>query len=51
MTWDGRHEERLMSLDRILAILSALVAFDTTSRNSNLAIIDWIEGHLAGFGR
>jgi acetylornithine deacetylase len=40
-----------MNLDRILEILSALVAFDTTSRNSNLAIIDWIERHLdrAGF--
>jgi acetylornithine deacetylase len=39
-----------MSLDRIVAILSALVAFDTTSRNSNLAIIDWIERHLDGLG-
>src|SRR5829696_1509905 len=44
------HEERTMSLDRILAILSALVAFDTTSRDSNLAIIDWIERHLDGLG-
>jgi acetylornithine deacetylase len=39
-----------MSLDRILEILSALVAFDTTSRNSNLPIIDWIERHLDGLG-
>jgi acetylornithine deacetylase len=39
-----------MSLDRIIEILSALVAFDTTSRNSNLAIIDWIERHLDGLG-
>jgi acetylornithine deacetylase len=43
-------EETRMSLDRILEILSALVAFDTTSRNSNLAIIDWIERHLGGLG-
>jgi acetylornithine deacetylase len=39
-----------MNLDRVLEILSALVAFDTTSRNSNLAIIDWIEAHLGGLG-
>jgi acetylornithine deacetylase len=39
-----------MNLDRILEILSALVAFDTTSRNSNLAIIDWIERRLDGLG-
>jgi acetylornithine deacetylase len=39
-----------MSLDRILEILATLVAFDTTSRNSNLGIIDWIERHLDGLG-
>jgi acetylornithine deacetylase len=33
-----------------LAILETLVAFDTTSRNSNLAIIDWIERYLAQHG-
>jgi acetylornithine deacetylase len=33
-----------------LAILEKLVSFDTTSRNSNLAIIDWIEGYLSGHG-
>jgi acetylornithine deacetylase len=43
-------EETQMSLDRILEILSALVAFDTTSRNSNLSIIDWIERHLDRLG-
>jgi acetylornithine deacetylase len=31
-------------------ILSHLVAFDTTSRNSNLALIDWVRDHLAGHG-
>ncbi len=31
-------------------ILDILVAFPTVSRESNLEIIDWIEGYLAGFG-
>ena len=39
-----------MNLDRVLEILATLVAFDTTSRNSNLAIVDWIEAHLAALG-
>ncbi|MBX9746805.1 MAG: hypothetical protein K2X34_07880, partial [Hyphomonadaceae bacterium] len=29
-----------------LDILSRLVAFDTTSRNSNLALIEWVEAFL-----
>lgn len=32
------------------AILAALVGFDTTSRHSNLALIEWIEIYLARFG-
>jgi acetylornithine deacetylase len=39
-----------MDRDRIVEILSALVAFDTTSRNSNLELIDWIEEYLRGYG-
>jgi acetylornithine deacetylase len=39
-----------MDSDRIVTILSTLVAFDTTSRNSNLAIIDWIEAYLTPRG-
>lgn len=31
-------------------ILADLVAFDTTSRNSNLPLIAWVEDYLAGFG-
>ncbi len=31
-------------------ILEALVGFDTTSRNSNLALIAWVEAYLDGFG-
>jgi acetylornithine deacetylase len=38
------------SLARCLAILADLVAFDTVSRNSNLALIDWVERHLAAQG-
>jgi acetylornithine deacetylase len=39
-----------METGRVLEILSSLVAFDTTSRNSNLPITDWIEGYLAPLG-
>lgn len=35
---------------RALEILAMLVAFDTTSRNSNLALIEWVEGYLDGHG-
>jgi acetylornithine deacetylase len=33
-----------------LDILAALVAFDTTSRNSNIACADWIVDYLAKYG-
>ena len=32
------------------AVLETLVAFDTTSRLSNLALIEWVEEYLDGFG-
>ncbi|HBT5191715.1 TPA: acetylornithine deacetylase, partial [Klebsiella quasipneumoniae] len=32
------------------AILAALLAFDTTSRHSNMAMIDWIADFLAARG-
>lgn len=32
------------------AILADLIAIDTTSRKSNLALIDYVERHLGGFG-
>ncbi|MCW5772807.1 MAG: acetylornithine deacetylase [Rhodospirillaceae bacterium] len=32
------------------AMLEKLVSFDTTSRNSNLALIDWVADYLAGYG-
>ncbi len=33
-----------------VAILERLVAFDTVSAKSNLALIDWVADHLAGYG-
>ena len=35
---------------RATPILERLVAFDTTSHLSNLALIDWVQGYLAGHG-
>jgi acetylornithine deacetylase len=32
------------------ALLARLISFDTTSRNSNRALIDWVADYLAGFG-
>lgn len=32
------------------AVLAVLVGFDTTSRNSNLGLVDWVEAYLARFG-
>ena len=36
--------------ERTLDLLRQLVAFDTTSRNSNLPVIEFIEGYLAELG-
>ena len=35
---------------RALDILGTLVGFDTTSRDSNLALVEWVEDYLAGHG-
>jgi acetylornithine deacetylase len=35
---------------RAIDILARLVSFDTTSRGSNLALIDWVEAYLAEHG-
>src|SRR5882757_1333929 len=37
---------KLVALD----LIRTLVGFDTTSRESNLALIDWIRDYLAGHG-
>jgi acetylornithine deacetylase len=39
-----------MGVERIIDILATLVAFDTTSRNSNLPLIAWVEDHLRPLG-
>jgi acetylornithine deacetylase len=39
-----------MREDAALAILARLIAFDTTSRNSNLALIEWVEDFLGARG-
>lgn len=39
-----------MNSEKAIEILEALVGFDTTSRNSNLALIDWVERYLDGLG-
>ncbi|KSB88960.1 acetylornithine deacetylase [Caulobacter vibrioides] len=35
---------------RAVDILATLVSFDTTSRGSNLALIEWVEAYLANLG-
>jgi acetylornithine deacetylase len=35
---------------RAIDLLAKLVAFDTTSRNSNLALVDWVETYLGDLG-
>ncbi|MHA7063645.1 acetylornithine deacetylase [Azospirillum argentinense] len=32
------------------AMIARLVGFDTVSRRSNMALIDWVRDHLAGYG-
>src|SRR5262245_39024820 len=36
--------------DRAIDILRTVVAFDTTSRRSNLELIQWVEAYLADLG-
>ena len=44
------HSEAELSPPRSLETIRRLVRFDTTSRDSNLALIDWVREHLASFG-
>ena len=39
-----------MSVRQTVEILEALVGFDTTSRNSNLELLAWVENYLDRFG-
>ncbi len=43
---DAARAEDLVSLD----LIRTLVAFDTTSRDSNLALIEWVRHYLEGHG-
>ena len=38
------------AMSRSADLLAHLVAFDTTSRNSNLPLVDWVRDYLAGLG-
>ena len=40
----------MSDLKAVTSVLEALVSFDTTSRNSNLDLIDWMEGQLRPLG-
>lgn len=40
----------MTDMTRARAILDKLIAFDTTSRNSNLELIEWVEAYLAQHG-
>jgi acetylornithine deacetylase len=44
------HSDAALSPPRSLEAIRRLVRFDTTSRDSNLALIDWVREHLASFG-
>src|SRR4030081_3031535 len=44
------HKACDMSVRDTIEILQALVGFDTTSRNSNLSLIGWVENYLDRFG-
>ncbi|WP_447045291.1 acetylornithine deacetylase [Vreelandella sp. H-I2] len=37
-------------MSQVIALLEKLVAFDTTSSESNLALIEYVEGYLAEYG-
>src|SRR5712691_7280077 len=39
-----------MDIQRSIEVLEALVGFDTTSRNSNLELIAWVEAYLDRLG-
>src|SRR6266545_2239598 len=44
------HWRVMTDIQRSIEILEALVGFDTTSRNSNLPLIAWIESYLDRLG-
>jgi acetylornithine deacetylase len=40
----------MSAIAHTLDVLTRLIAFDTTSRNSNLALIEWVEAYLSARG-
>src|SRR5262252_8716246 len=40
----------MASVEKTIEILASLVGFDTTSRNSNLPLIAWVEAYLDRLG-
>lgn len=46
----GSWRDEVVELAHVISTLRSLVAFDTTSRNSNLALIDWAEALLTRCG-
>lgn len=44
------HERAARAAPRSLELIRQLVGFDTTSRDSNLALIDWVCAHLRSHG-
>ncbi len=40
----------MSDLNTVIKMLDKLIGFDTTSRNSNLDLIDWVESQLASHG-
>jgi acetylornithine deacetylase len=42
--------DKTVRAQRTIEVLEALVGFDTTSRNSNLALVEWVEAYLDRLG-
>ncbi|MBX6425966.1 MAG: acetylornithine deacetylase [Variibacter sp.] len=45
-----KDDDRVTEVGAATKVLASLVAFDTTSRNSNLPLIEWVEAYLAALG-
>src|SRR5262245_15664012 len=42
--------DETVRVQRTIEVLEALVGFDTTSRNSNLPLVEWVEAYLDRLG-
>ena len=50
VTGSVNHATEIAADPRTLAALEALIGFDTTSRNSNIACMEWARAHMAAHG-